>query len=323
MPLEQLDLRQLWYFMVTAQECNLHRAAARLCISQPPLSRQIKALEELLGLTLFVRHSRGVTLTADGASVVELVRPLLQQEEQTRQTLFAVARTAGTVIGVGFSTGFEQGVFTQVEALLRQHYGRRLRIVRGTSPKLLREVRRGKLKLAFVALPISAPIGAQDVRLLPLPYEEPLLAVLPEQWLESQRKNVPLSAFNGRPLFWFRREANPDFFDFTKKIFTHAGFVPQCIEEPIEHDVLLARIAAGEGMGLFPTSFAAIQRAGVVFASIAEGALLHVQLGCAFVPSPAPNAETTVGPAATQELEALLSRVAQLLHSSAQQYLAG
>lgn len=318
------DLRQLWYFMVTAQECNLHRAAARLCISQPPLSRQIKALEESLGLTLFVRHSRGLTLTADGAALVELAGPLLQQEEQTRLHVSALARSAATAIGVGFTTGFEQGLFTPVEALLHQHYGRRLRIVRGTSPKLLREVRRGKLTLAFVALPLSVP-STQALQLLPLPYEEPLVAVLPTLWPEAQQEHLSLNALSGRPLFWFRREANLDFFDASRRVFIHTGFMPQYLEEPLEHDVLLARIAAGEGMGLFPASFAAIQREGVVFIRIAEGAALQVQLGCAFVPASVPTASPQISPdvlqstasAAAQDLDAVLKGVVQLLQTFA------
>lgn len=69
-------------FAVAAEESNLHRAAQRLLISQPPLSRLIKKLEERLGLTLFVRHTKGLTLTTDGARVLEIIRPLLRLQEK-------------------------------------------------------------------------------------------------------------------------------------------------------------------------------------------------------------------------------------------------
>lgn len=61
-------------------------------------------------------------------------------------------------------------------------------------------------------------------------------------------------------------------------VFAHVGFAPTYLEEPAEYDVLLARIASGEGLGLLPVSFAAIQRKGLVFAPLAEAALLRVQL---------------------------------------------
>ncbi len=71
----------------------------------------------------------------------------------------------------------------------------------------------------------------------------------------SRRAGLTLSALNHRPLFWFKRERNPGFFDYTRRIFDRAGYAPTYVEEPAEHDVLLARIARGEGMILLPASF--------------------------------------------------------------------
>lgn len=65
-PLHSLDIRLLRYFAVVAEENNMSRAAQRLFMSQPPLSRHIRQLEERLGVTLFVRHTRGLTLTDEG-----------------------------------------------------------------------------------------------------------------------------------------------------------------------------------------------------------------------------------------------------------------
>lgn len=276
-PTEPLDLRQIVYFSVVAEECNLHRAAARLCLSQPPLSRQIKQFEERLGLTLFVRHTRGLTLTSDGHRILELIQPLLHQEAHTRQELAALQQRAGKRVTVGLTTAFEQGVFAQAEVVLRERFGARLCIERATSPRLMQKLRRGKLMLAFVALPVET----RGLEVRSMPYAEPQVVALPAQWSEAGKEKLSLIDLNGRPLFWFRREANPAFFDFMRCVFAHVGFAPQYIEEPLEHDVLLARIAAGEGFGLFPASFAAIRREGVTFVPISEGMLLEVHLGCA------------------------------------------
>ena len=82
-------------------------------------------------------------------------------------------------------------------------------------------------------------------------------------------------------LFWFRRESNPAFFDHMRGVFAQVGFAPAHLEEPEEYDVLLARIAQGEGMGLLPRSFSAIGREGVEFCPLAEAELLQLRLGLA------------------------------------------
>jgi len=273
--LEPLDLRQLRYFAVVAEELNLRRAAERLFMAQPPLSRHMKRLEEMLGVTLFVRHSRGLVLTAEGERVLEIVRPLLVLETTARERLHAVRAAGASAPVVGLTTAFEQGVFAPLESRLFAVHGPGLRLERATSPRLVREVRRGRVDAAFVALPLDTP----GLHVLPLSYAEPLLAVLPADWPEAASGRHRLSDLDGKPLFWFRREGHPAFFDHTKRVFAHAGFVPVFKEEPLEHDVLLARIAAGEGMGLFPASFSAISRTGVVFTTLVEGNLLGIRLG--------------------------------------------
>ena len=138
-------------FAVAAEESNLHRAAQRLLISQPPLSRLIKKLEERLGLTLFVRHTKGLTLTKDGARVLEIIRPLLRLQEKTFARLADLAQPVGNIIALGLSTAFEQGIFSGMEAHLRGRYGERLRVTRETSPRLARAVRRGGLDAALMS----------------------------------------------------------------------------------------------------------------------------------------------------------------------------
>ena len=282
-PLSSADFYLLHYFAVVAEENNLHRAAERLFMSQPPLSRHVKRLEERLGITLFIRHTKGLILTEDGALVLETIRPLLKLQAKIFRQLEALARPLEKIFALGFTTAFEQGVFARMEAQMRERYGKRLRVVRETSPRLVRDMRKSRLDAALVALPLEAP----GLTVVPLSYEEPLMATLPETWPETKNKNLPLRIFNGKPLFWFRREANPAFFDYTRGVFAHVDFAPTFLEEPAEHDVLLARIASGEGMGLIPASFAAIRREGVVFVPVEENTLLRVRLGVIIEPDKA------------------------------------
>lgn len=277
-PLHALDIRLLRYFAVVAEENNMRRAADRLYMSQPPLSRHIRQLEERLGVTLFVRHSKGLTLTAEGLRVLEIIRPLLAQQAKTYAALSRLAQADAPSLRVGLTTAFEQGVFASLETVLAAQV-ETLHVVRHGSPELVRQVRRGKLDAALVALPLET----SGLSATWLNRQEPLIAALPAQWQESEQERLTLSSLNGKPLFWFKRERNPAFFDFTRDIFRRVGYAPACLEEPLEHDVLLARIARGEGLSLFPASFAAIQRQDVVFRPIDEAALC-VQWGLVMLP---------------------------------------
>lgn len=284
--LHSLDIRLLRAFAVVAEENNISRAAQRLFISQPPLTRHIRHLEAQLGVTLFQRHSKGLILTDAGREVLEMIRPLLVLQERTLAALSQLSAHSPQPLRLGLTTAFEQGIFAAVESALSDHT-RALHITRHTSPALAQQVRKGKLDAALVALPLNT----EGLHLHPLPYQEPLIAALPVSWPEAARPALTLRALNHRPLFWFKRERNPDFFDYTRRIFDRAGYTPAYVEEPAEHDVLLARIARGEGMILLPASFSAIQRQGVVFCPVAEGDSMPLSLGVVYAPHQAESVQ--------------------------------
>lgn len=284
--LHSLDIRLLRAFAVVAEENNISRAAQRLFISQPPLTRHIRHLEAQLGVTLFQRHSKGLILTDAGREVLEMIRPLLVLQERTLAALSQLSAHSPQPLRVGLTTAFEQGIFAAVESALSDHT-RTLHITRHASPALAQQVRKGKLDAALVALPLNT----EGLHLHPLPYQEPLIAALPVSWPEAARPALTLRALNHRPLFWFKRERNPDFFDYTRRIFDRAGYTPAYVEEPAEHDVLLARIARGEGMILLPASFSAIQRQGVVFCPVAEGDSMPLSLGVVYAPHQAESVQ--------------------------------
>lgn len=263
--LQNLDIRLLRYFAVVAEENNISRAAQRLFISQPPLSRHIRHLETQLGATLFLRHTKGLILTDEGRRVLDIIRPLLALQESTLAALSQLSAPAQQPLRLGLTTAFEHGVFAAAESALGEQ-NRPLHITRHSSPALAQLVRKGKLDAALIALPLNT----EGLHLHPLAYYEPLVAALPASWAEASQVPLTLSALNHRPLFWFKRERNPDFFDYTRRIFDRAGYAPTYVEEPAEHDVLLARIARGEGMILLPASFSVIQRQGVVFCPLQD-----------------------------------------------------
>ncbi|WP_410751922.1 LysR family transcriptional regulator [Citrobacter sp. U14242] len=277
-PLHSLDIRLLRYFAVVAEENNMSRAAQRLFMSQPPLSRHIRQLEERLGVMLFVRHTKGLALTDEGARVLEIIRPLLAQQDETYAALSKLGQTGTQSLRFGLTTAFEQGVFAALESQLNTRV-QKLHIVRHSSPELARQVRRGKLDAALVALPLETT----GLSVTSVGWQESMIAALPAIWSEAELPTLSLTALNHRLLFWFKRERNPAFFDYTRHIFCRAGYSPACLEEPLEHDVLLARIAQGDGLSLLPASFSAIQRQGVIFLPLTDTEL-RISMGLLMLP---------------------------------------
>lgn len=314
------DWRLLRYFSVVAEECSLRRAADRLYMTQPPLSRHMRHLEEMLGITLFERHSRGLTLTESGVEVLRIARPVLEAQDAARLLLRRLGHGGNgseAPLSIGLTTAFEQGIFSGFMKKLDILRGNPVRYVRQPSPQLARGISRGRLNAALVALPLEVP----GVRVSPLPYAEPLLAALPHAWLAAlqhdSQEPIRLQSLNGRPLFWFRRENNPVYFDHMRGIFAHMRFAPVYLEEPDEYDVLLARIAQGDGMGLLPRSFSAIGRRDVVFCPLAEGELLELRLGLALQTGGDydPDGSTDQGdePETTSQLRQILAEAAHFL----------
>lgn len=258
---EFMDITALRAFSVVSSELNMRRAADLLNISQPPLSRKIKNLEKSLGLRLFVRRSYGLELTPEGKEILEIVQPLLIMQENVQRTLDSFRVTGSCV--VGFTTAFDQSIYEPVIDALNSLYEDKVTIKRSSSVQLANDVIKGNILAAWIALPMDIPgLSILDAR-----YTEPLLAVIPEQW-QNLGSEISLCELNNRPFFWFSACRNPYWHERMGTIFKQLGFKPKYIDEPLEYEVLLAQIAAGEGCALIPESFTAIQRKGIRFIRI-------------------------------------------------------
>lgn len=271
----QLDLDALLAFAAVAKERNMRKAARTLNISQPPLSRKIRRLEENLGLVLFDRHSDGMELTEDGKSVLSIIYPFLEQASETAKKIAILAQSGNPKCALGLTTAFEQAVFSPYLQSWRMEFGNRFSVVRKESPKLVKDVAQGKLAAAFVALPLDT----FDLFVFELNYSEKLVAVIPACWPEADSKSIALDQLNGKPMFWFQRKRNPSYFDYMMTLFNMNKYSPLFIEEPYEHDVLLARISFGEGWTLLPESFTVLPRDGIKFVQLNKSHHLYLNLG--------------------------------------------
>lgn len=191
-----MDLRSLRYFVAVAEERHFGRAAARLHMTQPPLSRAIKRLERDLGADLLQRSSTGVTLTAAGAALYDEARTLLEQSEQARTRVAAAAGASTLTIGT-LADSAQQGGTRLVAAFRRSHPGVHVRIRETDFTDPTTGLRAGLVDLALT----RAPFDDTGIRTRVL-RSDPVGVVLRADDPLACRDTLQLSDLRGRR--WFR-----------------------------------------------------------------------------------------------------------------------
>ncbi|HEY0064696.1 MAG TPA: LysR family transcriptional regulator [Telluria sp.] len=283
---ESIDLRQFRYFVAVCEERHFGRAALRLHISQPPLSRQIRQLEHQLGVQLFTRGKSGIALTDAGAAFLPEVRRTLKQAEKAITTAKASGGTDGGQFVLGYTTVFDRSVIPDMTERLRQQYPHCRLLSKGKhSISLVRDIKNGIMDAAFIGLHTDAPgLSVETI------FEEPLVVVLPAQHRLTRKRKLGFDDLQDEAMFWFDRHLNPGYFDHCQAFFDKIGFEPSLVAEPAEHHILLGLIAEGKGLALIPASLQQVKRAGVVFRPLnADGRKLSAGIAVAYAPeNPSP-----------------------------------
>jgi DNA-binding transcriptional LysR family regulator len=261
-----MDLRHLRYFSAVAEERHFGRAARRLRIAQPPLSRQIQALEAELGFSLFDRSSRHVRLTPAGEALFAHVHRVFDAVElATSHARRAAAGKTGRIV-VGYPSSV---AFSGLVELLRAFRARSpdVEVVLRELPpqEQLEWLLDGRLDVGFIRAPIDQPeLERRVVR------RETLVVALPETHplANAKRKSpIHLSQLAREPFVSFPRARGPAFFDMLMRLCHDAGFTPRIVQEAPQLD-LVSLVAAGFGVAIMPGSVRAARRPGVVFRPI-------------------------------------------------------
>jgi len=236
---DSIDLRQFRYFLALSEELHFGRAAQRLHISQPPLSRQIRQLEEQLGVELFRRDRSGVALTEAGAAFLPEVRRTLTQAEKAVAAARAVQGAGAGQFVVGYTTVFDRRVIPDVLDRLRLRFPQWRIVSKGKhSISLVRDIRNGAMDAAFIGLHTEAP--ALTVETI---FDEPFVAALPATHRLAKKRLIGFGDLRGEPMFWFERRLNPGFYDHCQGFFERVDFKPNVIPEPADHHIMLGLIA--------------------------------------------------------------------------------
>ncbi|MDB5868901.1 MAG: transcriptional regulator, LysR family [Polaromonas sp.] len=273
-----LKLRQLQYFVAVGEELSFRRAADRLFITQPPLSRQIKMIEDSLGVPLFERNRQGVRLTDAGSRFLLDARALIQESEQMFGRFQLQHAPARTVLNVGITSVIDTGLFAWLEsAFVKIFPGTRVTVRRQQSSQCIRDLNRGNLDVAVIGLPSNAE-GLTTEHLC----DEPMIACIPATHLAARKRQLSVLDLAHDKFFWFDRKLNPAYYNHCEKLFERWGFRPERVPEPSDHHVLLGLISDGQGVALIPKSLKAITRKGVLYKNLQEGAQLCIKLGVAY-----------------------------------------
>jgi len=262
-----MDLRRLRYLVTVADEGHITRAAERLGLQQPPLTRQIRSLEDELGVRLFERLPRGVKPTEAGRAVVEEARAILARAERLGDLARRAARgeQGRLAVGVTSSGAFHPFVAQQIRAFRTAAPGVQLALAEDGTPELIRGLEEERLDAAF--LRSRGALGA-DLLIEPL-LEEPMVAALPTGHPLAAQAAVKLAALAEETFVFYRRPTGPGLHDAIVAACLRAGFSPNIGQEAPRIASTLGLVAAGLGVSIVPASMQRMNVEGVTFVPFA------------------------------------------------------
>jgi len=256
-----MELRHLKYFVAVATELHFTRAAERLGIGQPPLSQQIRQLEQEIGAQLFVRDRRGVALTEAGQAFLIEARSVLEGAERAKESARRIASGELGALSMGFTVSASIHPF--VPRLIRTFRGRYpgvdVSLVENSTLELMQRVHKGSVDLAFVRAPTADMPGVRVETLL----SEPMLAVVPATHELARRKAIDLRELAAEMFIFYPRKVGVGLYNAVVQACESAGFTPaEGIEVP-QLTSVVTFVAAGMGVSVIPATMSQLQAEGV------------------------------------------------------------
>jgi len=260
-----MELRDFEAFVAVAEELHFGRAAARLHISQPPLSSRIRMLEQDLKLKLFERSTRSVTLTDAGARLLDPARRVLNQVEDALQVARSINSGDQGRVRIGFAGASSQRVLPQMaNAVRKAHPGIELELQSQTYVYTALElVRDGSLDLAFARLPIPhAELAWRVVEV------EELICALPESHPLADRDSIRLAELRDEDFVSLPDDQGSILQSTMYSLCVTAGFRPRVAQIAPDSSTVLALVAAGAGVTITLSSVKPVQSVGLVYRPI-------------------------------------------------------
>lgn len=262
-----MDIRQLRQFVAVAQTLHFSLAAQRLCMTQPPLSQSIMALEREIGAPLFTRTKRSVALTPLGAQWLPKVLAALEGIDALGPAAQAILNGDAGTLALSFVSTADYSILPLLVQRFRSLYPQvELSLMEATSDVQLAALLEGK---GHVGIVIADPGASVPEPLVYRPLvSESLVAAVPQAWIDDGRLSdiegrLPASAMITYPLVVFPRRAAPAFHDLVTGYYTACGGSLQVAQHAIQMQTIISLVSAGMGIALVPASLRHMARSGV------------------------------------------------------------
>ena len=258
------DLKALRHFVVLAETLHFGRAAALLHTTQPPLSRQVAALEGELGFRLFARNARRVSLTPAGERFLADVRTLLAGLDQAVVNARAAATGEAGRLAIGFTMAAAYTVVPRYARRFSAAYPRVALALREiVSSDLAAQVLEGRVDAAIM-FPVQPPPGLRQA----VVFRDKLCLAMPRRHRLARRKSVRLRDFAAEPFVAAPRDASPFLRDAIEQQCRAEGFEPDIHMEARLQQTVLSLVAEGVGVALVPGSMRRLRIPEVTFKAV-------------------------------------------------------
>ncbi|WP_375000234.1 LysR family transcriptional regulator [Aeromicrobium sp. CTD01-1L150] len=249
-----MEIRDLETLVALADELHFGRAAARLQMTQPPLTKRLQKVERSLGVRLFERDRHGVRLTHEGTDVVAMARAALQEVHRLERHASELrAGTSGTIHIAAVGSAFYAALPRLLEPARRSHPGMKFRAFEFETTELVDALRSGEVDVGFVRPPVGRDLATREV------WTEPLVAAVGSNHPLADHSVVSAEQLAGSPFVFFHRDAGPGYWDRAADVLASAGapLEPQVVTDHVS--TILGMVALGEGVTLVPASARAYQ----------------------------------------------------------------
>lgn len=264
-----MELRHLRYFIAVAETLNFNRAAQRLHISQPPLSRQIQQLEEELGVILFERGARPLALTEPGRFFYAHARELLARSVELKSMTRRVGQM-DRALAVGFVASTLYDILPRlIRRFRREHPEVEITLHEMTTMEQIAALKEGRIDVGFGRIRYEDP----SVRRIVL-RDERLMAALSVDNPLALRPPLTLGELLNETLIVYPQAPRPSFADQVLAAFHDRGMTPEKVTEVRDLQVALGLVAAGEGFTLVPECLHSLKRQDVIYCPLNEQALV-------------------------------------------------
>lgn len=245
-----MELRHLLYFKTVAEELHFHKAASRLCISQPPLSRQIKELEEELGVVLFERNNKRVTLTEAGKYFKKEVDELFSRLEESKNLVKQIYREASGQLRIGYiSSTYHVHLVTTLKEMRSVFPFVKTSLYEVPTVKQVQALEDGKLDIGI----LRAPVNSEKLKLHTL-FNDPFVVVMPASGNNFGTMEELSQYLKSQAFIFFNRHYAPSYYDKLVEICQRMGFYPDIVHEANNVHSILRLVENGLGVSIVPSS---------------------------------------------------------------------